>query len=303
MTKTISKIILVVLSIILFALALRHNVDVFLADYYFRQARLAGLNNTLPTVLEKYKKVLWYQPFEQFYQRQFVLDLLWEARDFTEDKQTKIDLLNLAIERMNSIPQYDRIFETDVYLARTLFFKASLTQSDTDFNTAEQAMTYIAQRSPNMARVYNEWCQLKIYKAEWDEAEEMCKYALSLYPALNHPNLIANENHQKLVMAEMNEVYEKLGDIYRLQGKYQTAEEMYMQSLKLMPLGRPAVWKKIGDLYYLQGDIDTAIEKNLHGYHLNPSDPAWSRALMALYVEKGDIETAQLWQEKAQALD
>ncbi|MDA2922933.1 hypothetical protein MYX07_06750 [Patescibacteria group bacterium AH-259-L07] len=297
----ITKIILILLLTMFLILVFQHNIDVFLADYYFRQARIAGLNNTWPAVLEKYKKVLWYQPFEQFYQRQFVLDLLWGARVLAEDKQTKIDLLNVAIEQMNKIPEKDRIFETNVYLARILSFKASLTQLEADFKQAEEAMTYIAQLSPNMARVYNEWCQLKIYKQVWDEAEERCERALLLYPDLNHPKM--NKVHQKLVMAEMNEVYEKLGDIFRFRADYQEAEEMYIQSLKLMPLGRPAVWKKIGDLYYLQGDIDTAIEKNLHGYSLNPKDSAWSRALMALYIEKGDVESAKIWQEKAQALD
>lgn len=301
--RQILKIIIIVLLFIIFIIVLRHNINVFLSDYYFRQARLAGLNNTWPTVLEKYKKVLWYQPFEQFYQRQFVIDLLWGARDFAEDKNIKIQLLDLAIEQMNKIPQHDRIFETNVYLARILSFKASLTQFETDFKQAEEAMAYIVQLSPNMARVYNERCQLKIYKAEWGQAEEMCSRALSFYPDLNHPQLKINKNHQTLVKQEMNEVYEKLGDIFRFRADYHKAEEMYMQSLKLMPLGRPATWKKIGDLYYLQGDIDTAIEKNLHGYSLGPDDPAWSRALMALYIEKGDVETAKIWQEKAKALE
>lgn len=297
----ISKIIFIILLVIFFVIALQHNINVFLADYYFRQARLAGLNNIWPQVLEKYKKVLWHQPFEQFYQQRFVFDLFWTAQHLVENKQTEIDLLNIAIEQVNKIPKYDRIFETNIYLSRILSFKALLTQNDSDFNQAEDMMEYVAQLSPQMARVYNDWCQLKIYKKEWDEAEEKCAQALSLYPDLNHPNI--SKNNQKRVKQEMNEAYEKLGDIYRYKMEYQTAEDMYIQSLKMMPLGKPATWKKIGDLYYLQGHIDTAIEKNFHGYNLNPKDPVWSRALMALYLEKGDLETAQMWQEKAMTLE
>ena len=288
------KIILIVLLIILFALSFWHfNLKIFLADIYFQQTRSF---DKWPEMLKAHDQVLLYQPREPYYQKQFALDLIWSLDLFYQDQDLKIKVLNLAIERMEEIPVQDQIFEVKVYLARIYTIKANLTQLEQDFLKAEEMIIKVAEISPQMAVIYNDWCQLKIYQKKWEEAKEMCRKALSLYPPLDHPQM--TQDHRVLVMAEMSQVYEKFGHIYTSLGNYQKAEQLYLQVLKFFPLGKPYIWKKMGDLYYLQGDIGSAIQKNLHGYTLDPNDPVWTRALYLLYLEKGDLESAEIWQEK-----
>lgn len=292
--RYLSKIILIVLVIILFALSFWHfNLKIFLADIYFRQTRAF---NEWPEMLEAYDQVLFYQPFEPYYQKQFALDLIWGLDLFYQDQDFKIKVLDLAIERMEKIPVQDQIFEVKVYLARIYTIKANLTQLEQDFLKAEEMTVKLIEISPQMAVIYNDWCQLKIYQKKWEEAKEMCRKALSLYPPLDHPQMVPD--HRTLVMAEMSQVYEKFGQIYTYLGNYQKAEQLYLQVLRFFPLDKPYIWKKIGDLYYLQGDIDIAIQKNLHGYTLDPDDPVWVRALYLLYLEKGDLESAKKWRDK-----
>lgn len=289
------KIILIILLIVLFAVSLWYfNAKILLADIYFRQTRLFS---EWPDTLDNYEKVLFYQPFEPYYQKHFAMDLMWGIDLFYQGKDSKIKILDLAIERMKKISDRAQVREAKVYLARIYALKANLTQDQDDFLLAEKAISLVSQISPQMAGVYNDWCQLKIYKKQWDQAEQMCKKAFYLYPDLGHPQL--NQEHRQAIMAEMSQVYEKLGIIYRELGNYEKAEQMYIQILKFFPLDKPYIWKKIGDLYYLQGDLDTAIEKNFHGYTLNPKDPAWAQAISLLYQEKGDIESASYWQKKA----
>jgi len=295
--RSTTKIILTILLVILFALAFWHfNLKVLLADHYFRDAIKSRMKEDWPASLQNYEKVFKYRPKEPEYQRRFAMDLLW-GLDFYKAEESKIKILNLAIERMNQIPQKEQVFEVKSYLGQILSKKASLTRDEIDFDLAEKAFSQIAEISPKMAGIYNDWCQLKIYEENWEEGLEMCRKAWGLYPALDHPQMAPA--HRDQVISEMAQVYEKLGQIYFKLKNYQKAEEMYIQVLKFMPLGRPDIWKKIADIYYVQGDLDTAIQKNLHGYALNPEDPAWPLALGLLYEEKGDPGQAKIYGQKA----
>ncbi len=291
--SSFTKIVIIILFVILFALVFwQFNAKIVLADYYFRQAISYRKGNAWEETLVNYEKVLKYQPFEPYYQKRFALDLMW-GLDFYQSDESKIRILDLAIERMKKIPERDQTFEVKAYLARIYSLMANLTQNENDFLLAEEEISRVAQISPQMAGVYNDWCQIKIDRGKWSEALERCNQALLLYPNLADSRI--NEIHRQAVMAEMSQVYEKLGHIYRELGDYQKAEQMYVQVLKFFPLDKPYLWKKIGDLYYLQRDIDVAIAKNFHGYTLNPKDPAWSQALYLLYLEKGDTEAAARW--------
>lgn len=298
MILRISKIVLVFLSIVLLVACLWHfSIRIFLGDYYYRQTMLAS---DWPDVLNFYQKVLFFQPSEPFYHQRFANDLR-RALELYQDNELKLKTLDLAIDRMSRISEPDRSFSTKIYLARLYTSRAVLTQSEQDFSIAEQSMEKAAQMSPQMARVYNDWCQLKIYKEDWLAAEQMCKKAFYLYPDLDHPQM--TYNHRILVMAELSQVYEKLGEIYLTLENYEKSESMYTQILKFFPLTRVDIWKRLGDVYYIQGNLDAAIKRNFHGHILRPKDPFWHLTLGLLYQEKGDLEQARFWGEKGLVLD
>jgi len=293
-----TKILLIILLAILCISAIWHfNVKIFLADYYYQQVRLT---KQWPEILNFYKNVFFLQPREPFYHQKFAIDLKWGLQ-FYQNKEFKIQILDLAIDQMQRIKEKDRSFGTKIYIARLTALKASITKDSEDFLIAEQAVKKASQMSPKIARTYIEWCQLKIYEENWNQAREMCQKAFYLYPAIDHPQM--NMEHRSLVVAEMSEVYEKLGEIYLALGNYEKAELMYQQVLKFNPLTRADLWKKLGDIYYLQNDLETAIERNFHGYILKPNDSFWSLTLSLLYQEKGEMEKTLTWAENALRLD
>ncbi len=294
----IIKILLIILLAVLFISAAWYfNLRIFLADYYYRQVLLT---EAWPEILNLYQKIFFLQPFEPFYHQRFASDLKWGLK-FYQSQEIKIKILDLAIDQMSDIPERYRSFGTKIYLAQLHASKAGLTQAEQDFLIAEQSIERAAEMSPQMAKVYNDWCQLKVYQADWLAAQEMCKKAFYLYPDLDHPQMV--QSHRVLVMAELSQVYGKLGQTYIALENYQKAESIYLQILKFFPLRRADIWKKLGDVYYLQGDLNTAIERNFHGYILRPRDSFWSLTLGLLYQEKGDIEQASFWGEKAAQLD
>ncbi len=298
MINRISKIILILVLFFILIFSIWHfNARIFLADYYYQQIRLT---DQWPEILDLYKNVFLLQPREPFYHQRFASDLKWGLK-FYQIKESKIQIIDLAINQLQTILEKDRSFSVKIYLARLSALKASLTQVSEDFLIAEQAIEKASQMSPKSARAYNEWCQLKIYKKDWDGAKEMCQKAFYLYPPINHPQM--NMEHRNLVVAEMSEVYEKLGEIYLALENYEKAKLMYRQILKFYPLTRTDLWKKLGDIYYLQNDLETAIERNFHGYTLNPNDSFWSLTLSLLYEEKGDMEKALIWAKNALRLD
>jgi len=273
------------------------NLRIFLADYYYNRTLLT---EDWPEVLAAYQKVFLFQPAEPFYHQQFALDLDWGLKFYQSD-ESKMKVLDLAVSQMEKIEERERSYSVAIYLARLLAHRADLSRVQGDFAKAEQAFVQAAMLAPQMARVYTDWCQLKVYEQEWEQAREMCQRAFHLYPPLDHPQM--NQEHRGLVAVEMVGLYENLGEIYVNLGDYDKAESMYRQILKFVPLSRPDIWKKWGDVYYLQGDLDGAIEKNFHGYTLKPRDPFWSLTLALLYRGEGDEESARFWAENILRLD
>ena len=296
-----TRIILIICLVILFGSSLWFfNIKILLADHYLREAISYRKGNSWAMSLLNYEKVLFYQPKEPYYQQSLATNLL-SGFDFYKSTDSKIKILDLAISQMEKIPKRDQVFEVKTYLARIYSQKANLSKNQNDFLLAENTFKQAAEMSPKMAAIYNDWCQVKIYQENWPQALEMCEKSLSLYPDLNNP--LMNEQHQEMVKSELSTLYDKFGQIYFGLKDYKKSEEMYRQVLKLVPLSRPDIWKKIADIYYIQGDLDTAIQKNMHGYSLNPKDPAWPLAIAALYQEKGNLEIARQYGQKALELD
>lgn len=295
MSSFVKILITLLLAVLLVSAIWFFSLRVFLADYYYSRTLLT---EDWPEVLGLYEKVFFLQPDEPFYRQKFALDLDWGLR-FYKDEESKIKIIDLAVGQMDRIRE--KSFDARIYLARLLSQKAGLTKKEIDFSKAEQAFEKAKQSSPQMARVYTEWCQLKIYEEKWEEAKESCRQAFYLYPPLDHPQM--NADHRLLVMLEMSALYERLGEIYADLKDYSKAELMYLQVLKFFPLDRPDIWKKIGDTHYLRGDLEKTIEKNFHGYTLKPDDSFWSLTLALLYQEKGDLEKARFWGENVLKLE
>ncbi|MFA5050715.1 MAG: tetratricopeptide repeat protein [Patescibacteria group bacterium] len=297
----ITKIILIIIITILFISACWFfNIKILLADHYLKEAIAYRKGNNWPISLLNYERVLFYQPKESYYQQSLAMSLL-NGLDFYKNPDSKIKILDLAISQMEKISGRDRVFEAKVYLARMYSQKANLTKNQNDFLLAENTFKQAAEMSPKMAAIYNDWCQVKIYQENWPQALEMCNKSFSLYPDLNNPQM--NDMHREMVKSELSTLYDKFGQIYFGLKDYKKSEEAYNQILKLIPLNRPDIWKKIADIYYVQGDLDTAIQKNMHGYSLNPKDPTWPLAIAALYQEKGNLEMARQYGQKALELN
>ncbi|MDD3102362.1 MAG: hypothetical protein PHE59_04440 [Patescibacteria group bacterium] len=293
----INKIILIAVIIILFGSSLWFfNVKILLADHYLKEAIAYRKGNSWPVSLLNYEKVLLYQPKEPYYQQFWAMNLL-SGLDFYKSTDSKIKILDLAIDQMKKIPERDQVFEVKTYLARIYGQKAKLTKNQNDFLLAENTLEQAAEMSPKMAAIYNDWCQVKIYQENWSQALKMCEKSLSLYPDLNNPQM--NDLHREMVKSELSTLYDKFGQIYFNLKDYKKSEEAYSQVLELMPLGRIDVWKKIADIYYIRGDLDTAIQKNMHGYDLNLEDPTWPLAIGVLYKEKGNLEMARKYGQEA----
>jgi tetratricopeptide (TPR) repeat protein len=285
-----TKIILIILLFcLLISAGWNFNFRVLLADYYYQ--RVVSTSDW-PQILNFYNKIFYYQPLELYYQQTFASDLKWNSQ-FYQNNKFKIKIIGLAIDRINQISINERFLGTKERLVELYALKASLTQNKSDFLKAESEVEQLVAIFPQVARLYDIWCQLKIYQSDWSGAKQKCEQALSLYPPLNHPQM--NPEHRDMIKAEMKLVYEKLGDIYVSLKNYEMAEDFYIQTLKIFPLSQPYLWKKIGDTYYLRGDIDGAIKRNYHGHILMPNDSFWFKTLSSLYRAKGDIIQADFW--------
>jgi tetratricopeptide (TPR) repeat protein len=281
-------------------LSFRFNFRPFLADYFFRKALIERMNNNWPGMLINYQRTLFFMPSESYYRQRLALDLMWAAEDFYKDKENKIKVLEMAIKAIEAIPDSERTFEARAYQAKMLALKANLTQNKEDFEKAEMAYQLVASLSPYMAGVYNDWCQLEIYKKDWQNAFKICEKALSLYPPLNHPDL--NDHHRQMIVAEKSQVWQKMASLYLQEKNYSEAEKYLRKILKYYP-SRSDVYKYLAEVYYSQKKLDEAIKLNLHAYTLNPKDPALSFGLAILYKEKGDFSQAKFWAEKALTLN
>lgn len=294
------KIILIILLIVFSAMSVWHfSLQVFLADAHFKKVIQYKNGKSWPEMLYHYDQVLFHQPYESFYQANFAIDLK-NGLDFYDSPEAKIQIIDSAIEAMNKIPQKNVDFKAMKNLAQIYTTKAGLTKDSEDFLIADEAFQELTNISPQMASIYKDWCQLKIDQEDWTRALEICRKAFYLYPNIKSET---PKVRQDMIKAEMSEVYEKLGQIYFNIENWDKSEQMYVQALKLVPLGRPNIWKKIADIYYKQGDIDTAIQKNLHGMALSPQDPTWPLAIGLLYEEKGDTIEAQKYFQKVSELD
>jgi len=289
------KIILIILLVVFLSTSIWFFcLRIFLADVHFKRAIQYQNGENWPKALNHYNKVLFYQGYESFYQVNFAIDLR-KGLDFYKNKEAKIQIINLAINVINKISQQDIGLKVVRDLTQIYITKASLTQNLDDFLTADKIFQEAIEFSPKMAGIYSDWCQLKIEQQDWQTALEMCEKAINLYPEIKPET---SGDRKVMIKTEMSGVYERIGQIYFNKENYKKSEQMYIEALRLVPIGRPNIWKKIADIYYKQGDLDTAIQRNLHGMALSPGDSTWPLVIGLLYDQKDDtIEAKKYFQQ------
>jgi tetratricopeptide (TPR) repeat protein len=283
-----TKILLIILLLALLGFSLWFFCfRVLLADAHFLQTISLEADENWPQILAIYQRIFDLQPEEPFYQTNFAL-LLSSNLEVYNFSENKLQILDVAIERMEKIITDYPHFKTIWNLAYIYQARGKISQDENDFLQAEKYFRETAKISPQMAKIYSDWAQLKIEQKKWEEALEKCRQAISLYPQIPRKTPLVRELELK---KEMARVYEQAGEIYFNLKNYSKSEEMYVQSLKLDPLSRPNLWKKIADIYYQQGNFEAAINRNLHGLVLSPQDEAWPLAIALLYYEKEKNET------------
>lgn len=299
--STKKKTLIGLLTFIIILFIWQFSVKMVLADFYFRQVLIAQKHKNPEQILKSFEKIFALQPEESYYRQFFAHNLLGMAGSSSNIEQDKkIKFLELGIEAINDIPIKQRTFEAKFYQAQMLSLKAKITREEEDLQLAEKMIQNVINVSPQVAFVYGEWCQLKIDEKKWDEALQICQKALNLYPDLKHPAL--NEAHRQQIVAEMIQVYERLGQIYFEKKDYNQALNSYRTLLSLDPF-QYHIYKKLADIYYLKGDLGTAIRYNLHGSVLNPRDATWPWAIALLYNERGDFKMARQYVQKALDLE
>lgn len=277
------------------------SLRIFLGQWFFEKALLSFRQRNVAYGLQYYAKALSLRPEEPSYREilaRFLSDKV-VAGSVGIGKKDQLKILDVAIESINETPVKRRPITIQSYRAQMYLLKARITKETKDFEMANQIFDDLSKFSPRLAATYNKWCELKINEEKWEEALEKCQKVLSLYPDLKHPDLA--EIHRQQIIAEMIQVYDKLGQIYFQKKDYDKALESYWQILHLSPF-QYHIYKKIADVYYLRKDLDTAIKYNLHGHTLNPNDYNWPWSIALLYYEKGDFKMAKEYSQQAATL-
>jgi len=274
------------------------NLRAILADFYYRQAYTQLKDQKIALSLNNFDKVFSLQPEQSYYREGLAINIMGLVNSVP--KEDGLRLVNLSIEALNDNDSHVGSFLARLYLAQLYALKAQMTQVPPDFQQAENEFTKLSQFSPQIANIYNEWCQLKIYEKNWDKAAQTCQKALSLYPNLKDANL--NDQHRGEIVTEIIRVYDKLAQIYLAQNNYSQTLSTYWTILHLDPW-QSQYYKKIADIYYLRHDLNSAIKYNLKGYSLNPKDYNWPWAIALLYREKGNLTEARFYVQQALSLN
>lgn len=288
--RFLTKFLLIVLLLVLLGASLWFFCfRVLLADAHFLQTIQLESDKNWPEILTIYQKIFDLQAQEPFYQTNFAL-LLSSNLGVYRSSENKLQIIDVAIERMKEVISEYSHFNTIWNLAHIYETRGKISQNQNDFLRAEEYFEKATKISPQMAKIYSDWAGVRIEQKNWEGALEKCRQAIGFYPQISpHTPLIREIELKK----EMSLVYEQAGKAYFNLQNYLKSEEMYIQSLKLDPLSRPNLWKKIADIYYQQGDFTTAIDRNLHGMVLSPEDEAWPLAIALLYYEQAKIEIDQ----------
>ncbi|MDA2936359.1 O-antigen ligase family protein [Patescibacteria group bacterium AH-259-L05] len=284
---------ILLLLVFLFASLWYFNARLYISGSYLLDARRAKAYGNWQEVILYHEQAVRFNPDDPYFRQEYALSLYQasflipsdgmtkgeggmtrEGEELSQEQKQKLDILNTGIAQIQSIPDTMQPIEALIWLPWLKAEKANTTKKESDFISAEQAYEAVADFSPQTALIYNQWCNLKIYKGNNEDARDMCEYALSLYPDLSHPHL--NQEHRQDLIEEMTPVYLNLAKIYQHLNNIDTAIDRAEKSVYLITSAFSPPYP------------DTLRQ----GYTI----------LSSLYEEKGDEEMAKLYREKIESL-
>ena len=217
--KSAFKIIIAILLFILTTLVIWHfNGSLFLSSNSLYKANLFRVRGEVNKSIDYHNKAIVFSPNNPFFKLEFANSLYKFVKRLNypkNNKEIKLHLVNTGINQLEAIPQNLRSVEYFIWMPQLLSEKCRITKKDQVCQRAEQAFKKSSLVVPRVALLYNDWCQLEIYKNDLVKAKIKCQKALDLYPDLGHPYL--NKEHQQMVFNESFGAYNKLVQIYKKQ--------------------------------------------------------------------------------------
>jgi len=272
---TPEKSLIIILLLILLGISWWHfNARLYLSSHYFFQAQKAKSLGDWQKAIKEHQRAIKFSPNDPYFHQEFALSL-YQLVDFlpvSADQSSeislilnqKIDWLDLGIVNLKEISETERPIEAIIWLPWLESERARLTGQEEDFLQAERSFQKAADFSPQTALIYNKWCDLEIYRQQWDRAAEMCEKALLLYPDIDHPHI--NIEHQQCVVDEMTPVYLNLGGISQILNEMEKAVDYYRKIAYLIikvysppyPTSLNYIYARMSSLYAEMGRKDLA---------------------------------------------
>ena len=165
-----------------------------------------------------------------------------------------------------------------------------------NYDQAENDYFRAINLAPSILKTYVALADNYFLESQFEKALYNYNIAIAGVPDLDDFRI--NDEHRQQLEKYLSVIWEKKGDVYYKQGRYDKAIEAFQKAYNYNLYQIP-ILKKIADSYYFKDDLDSAIWYNNKGKDRNPSDPAWPSALSWLYFQKGEKEQAKQELEEA----
>jgi O-antigen ligase len=275
-------IILILLFIIGANLVYFYNIKLWLADHYFVRVIQSENSNDCSLPLDDVSRSLNLTPDTFYYQKNFFsYGMNCFSQLSAQDKALFPAQLLFYIQEMekNNLDFFNRLA-----IARGQAFLGEKINSGF-YDVAEKDYENLVKQSPYITLTYQDWSEMEIKRKNYDQAIKILNQGISITPSPDNPHL--NDDHRKSIKNELNNFYNKLGDVYLEKKVWPTARAYFNQALKINPY-QVLLYKKIANTYYAEKNLDQAIQYTKRGAMLSPNDPAWPQALLLLNNEKSD---------------
>lgn len=295
----ILKFFLAVLFVCIAVLAWQANFKLALANYHYRQNRMAQLRGDFVEAFISWQKVLEVAPRaarETYYDYQYAAELLPGVLALPNNGQKLVSLENLAnVVRVNVAA--DGMVESRLYLAMVLReigrVRQQMGQADNEnieWRFSDELFAGLVEDAPGFSHFYYDWGNLYFYQAKYDEAEARYIKALASYPSLDHPAM--NGRQRQLIKTEMLRVYKKLIEIKIIENDHDAAWRWLGEARALEPFDLELVLSA-DQLRLSEGKIDEVINSLKHLIVLYPASGDFYYQLAKLYQQQGDIPAAR----------
>jgi tetratricopeptide (TPR) repeat protein len=277
-SKHIRRLIVICLLLLLF-LFIHIQLQKIIANHYFLASKQAGAKGVYneSLLLYNYSKDTGYSHRE--YDTYFADSISYLLIENEQKPYLELELKLKDIENTLNLNTYD-----------DFFVKARINSAIGEYDKANENYYQAISLSKNISKTYLALADNYYLQEKFDEALENYNLAIDKMPSIDNEDL--NDEHREQIKYQLSMIFEKQGDVYFRQDKYNEAilvfKKAYNYNLYQVP-----ILKKIADSYYLKDDINMAIWYNEKGKQRSSSDPAWPTALAWLYFKQGNIEEAK----------